>query len=75
MNAEFQELNRRYSISHDNNERSNILQSMKSNLLSRNQGNDTYAFNYTQPGKVLRINESNYSELLEINGDMNPQGI
>ena len=75
MNAEFQELNRRYSISFDKDVKNDILQSMRSNLLQRNHGDNTYKLTYTKPGKVLLIDESSYSELLEINGDMNPIGM
>lgn len=74
INKEFQELNRKYSVNKDSEERERLLLEMRKNLKRRNSGNSTYAKGYIDAGKIIDIDAAEYALLLEINGDMNPLG-
>jgi len=72
-NQEFQELRRQYGVKA--REIASIIADMKTNLISRNNGESLYTFGYTTPGVTVDIqNTDNISELLAVDGDMNPQG-
>lgn len=72
LNQDFQELRRQWSV--NSKKRLEIIEAMKENLIKRNKNNNSYTFDYTQPGKVLLISSCEIEELLAIDGDMNPQG-
>ncbi len=72
LNQDFQELRRQWSV--NSQKRLEIIEAMKENLIKRNKNNNSYRFDYTQPGKVLLISSCEIEELLAIDGDMNPQG-
>lgn len=73
VNQKFQELKALWGT--NSAECANIIEKMKKNLKSRNDGKSEYVFGYTQPGKVVNIDMcSDGPELFEIDGDMNPLG-
>ena len=74
MNKEFQELKRQWGL--NSKERAQIIDEMRKNLKSRNNGLSEYKFNYTFKDKVTNIDTcSNVPEdLFAIDGDMNPRG-
>ena len=53
MNKEFQDLKAQWGK--NSAERANIIEKMRENLKSRNDGKNTYSFGYTIRGKVLNI--------------------
>ena len=75
MNAEFQGLKRLWGV--NSKERANLIQKMRNNLKSRNNGASEYVFNYISKGKVINIDECSDvpNELFEIDGDMVPRNI
>lgn len=53
MNKEFQDLKAQWGK--NSAERANIIEKMRENLKSRNDGKNTYSFGFTIRGKVLNI--------------------
>lgn len=78
INNEFQELMRQFEENAENSARRvYILNSMKANLKERNEGESSYTFGYTTPGRFVDIDEvtlDHIDDLFAVNGDMNPQG-
>ncbi len=72
VNQEFQELKRQWGV--NSTERARIIKEMRENLLKRNSGSEKYSFEYIQQGVVISILDCEVEELLQIDGDMNPQG-
>ncbi|MBR6891779.1 MAG: hypothetical protein IKN15_00800 [Bacteroidaceae bacterium] len=74
LNKEFQELKAQWGT--NSTEREIIIEKMKENLKSRNNGESKYVFEYTNSKKIVDIDAcSNFPEdLFEIDGDMNPMG-
>ena len=75
MNAEFQELKKNYSLKSQINDRATILDQMKSNLLSRNNNQDLFEFQYTNNSQTVSISSATATECFAIDGDMNPRGL
>lgn len=75
VNAEFQELWRRYSVEQDDARKTDYLEEMKNNLTTRNGGADMYVFLITDNGETVSISSSCYDDVIRINGNMNLNGI
>ena len=70
INKEFQELKRLWGV--NSKKRDDIISQMRENLLSRNNGESIYDFQYTQPGKTVDITSGSVVDLFAVDGDMTP---
>lgn len=76
LNPEFQELKRLWSIAPEPTRmREYLVQKMRENLKKRNGNNSDYFKAYTSKGDYFNIDECEYEELSEIDGDMAPRGM
>lgn len=72
MNADFQKAKSVYisaGITRDK-----AFKDMQQDLIRRNDGNPTYFFSYTTPGRVVNLLQCCEEDLFAVDGDMTPLG-